>query len=96
MRILPSGRVPFNWNVSPESRKKFDEICEAKGYQKQAQVERMLINWIAAESPPGEAHDFKKPDRSTEGSGAGDRDSGKGTLGDGPTEVREKKRRHAS
>lgn len=49
MGVLPSGKVPFNWNVSQEGRKTFDEICAEKGYQKQAQVEIMLRAWIVKE-----------------------------------------------
>jgi hypothetical protein len=74
MRILASGKTPFNWNVDPELRTKFDEICAARGYQMQAQVEKMLRDWIQAEAPPGEApagqnQTSGRTDKRSEGSG---------------------------
>ena len=49
MPLLPSGKARFNWNIDPELRRKFDEICAVNGYQKQIHVERMLKDWIMQE-----------------------------------------------
>ena len=49
MYLLPSGKARFNWNIEAALRKRFDEICELKGYQKQMHVERMIKEWIARE-----------------------------------------------
>jgi predicted transcriptional regulator len=62
MPKLPSGKAQFSLYVDAELKKRFDDICETKGYKKQLHLERMLRAWIESEEvSTSESLPEKKP-----------------------------------